>query len=76
MQEIKKYAEKEVQLVVVGNKMDCEDPEVTEQEMAAFSLKYGVPCLKVSAKSGQGVTAAFEAVARSCIKTFGKLTSE
>jgi small GTP-binding protein len=30
MEEIKKYAEKEVQLVVVGNKMDCEDTEVTE----------------------------------------------
>lgn len=39
--------------------MDCEDLQVTEQEMAAFSLKYGIPCLKVSAKSGEGVTPAF-----------------
>lgn len=75
LDEIKKYAEKDVQLVVVGNKMDCEDLQVTEEEMAAFSLKYGIPCIKVSAKSGDGVTQAFETIARNCIKIFGKQTS-
>lgn len=56
--------------------MDCEDLQVTEEEMAAFSLKYGIPCLKVSAKSGEGVTQAFETIARNSIKTFGKQTNE
>lgn len=55
LDEVKKYGEKEVQLVVIGNKMDCEDTEVTEEELAAFSLKYGVPCLRVSAKTGDRV---------------------
>ena len=44
--------------------------------MAAFSLKNGIPCMRVSAKSGDGVGAAFETVARNCIKHFGQLTHE
>ena len=60
MQEIKKYAEKDVQLVVVGNKADCQDLEVTEEQLAAFTLKHGVPCIKVSAKTGDGVESAFD----------------
>lgn len=55
MDEIKKYSEKDVQLVVVGNKADCEDLEVAEDELATFALKHGIPCLKVSAKTGDGV---------------------
>ena len=31
MEEVKKYAEKNVQIVVVGNKADCEDTEVAEE---------------------------------------------
>jgi small GTP-binding protein len=76
MDEVKKYAEKEVQIVVVGNKADCEDVEVTEEDMAAFTLKHGVPCLKVSAKSGDGVETAFDTVARNCVKEFGQLNHE
>jgi GTPase SAR1 family protein len=73
MEEIKKYSEKEVQLVVVGNKADCEDCEVTEEDLASFSLKHGVPCVRVSAKSGAGVEEAFDVVARNCNKQFGQL---
>lgn len=29
LEEIKKYAEKDVQLVIVGNKADCQDLEVS-----------------------------------------------
>lgn len=76
MNEIKKYSDKEVQLVVVGNKADCEDIEVTEEDMAAFSLKHDVPCMKVSAKTGNGVGEAFEVVAKNCIKVFGQMSHE
>ena len=62
-------------MVIIGNKADCEDTEVTEEELAAFTLKYGVDCLRVSAKSGHGVGAAFETVAKKCLKTFGKVTN-
>jgi tRNA U34 5-carboxymethylaminomethyl modifying GTPase MnmE/TrmE len=65
-----------VQLVVVGNKADCEDLEVQEDQLASFSLKHGIPCLRVSAKKGDGVSQAFEMLARSCIKTFGKTSNE
>jgi GTPase SAR1 family protein len=76
LDEVKKYGEKEVQLVVIGNKMDCEDTEVTEEDLAAFSLKYGVPCLRVSAKTGDQVELAFETLAKSCLKTFGNIAHE
>ncbi len=52
LDEIKKYGEKDTQLVVVGNKADCQDLSITEEELAAFSLKHGIPCHKVSAKTG------------------------
>jgi small GTP-binding protein len=76
LDEIKKYAEKDVQLVIVGNKADCEETEVKEDELATFSLKHGIPCFRVSAKTGDGVAGAYEALSRSCIKTFGKTSSE
>lgn len=63
-------------MLVVGNKADCEDLEVQEDEMASFSLTHGIPCLKVSAKNGDGVGQAFELLARNCIKTFGKTSNE
>lgn len=44
-----------MQLVVVGNKADCEDLQVQEDEIATFSLKHGISCIKVSAKTGDGV---------------------
>ena len=59
-------------MLVVGNKADSEDVEVTEEELASFSLKNGIPCLKVSAKTGDGVGTAFETIARNCLKAFGQ----
>jgi hypothetical protein len=59
----------------VGNKVDCQGLEVTEEHLAAFSLKHGVACYRVSAKTGEGVAEAYEVLAKNCLKTFGK-TSE
>lgn len=56
MEELKKYSEKDVQIVVVGNKADCEDLEVNEDELATFSMKHDIPCRRVSARSGEGVS--------------------
>lgn len=76
LDEIKKYSEKDVQLVIVGNKADCQNLEVTEEEIAAFSLKHGIPCHRVSAKTGDGVAEAYEVLARNCLKVFGKTNGE
>ena len=65
-----------MQLLVVGNKADCEGLEVQEDELATFSLTHGIPCLRVSAKNGDGVGEAFEMLAKGCIKTFGKTSNE
>jgi GTPase SAR1 family protein len=75
LDEIKKYGEKDVQLVVVGNKADCQGLDVTEEQIAAFSLKHGITCYRVSAKTGDGVAEAYEVLAKNCLKAFGK-TSE
>ncbi len=61
--------------MVVGNKADCQGLEVTEEQIAAFSLKHGIKCCRVSAKTGDGVAEAYEVLARNCLKAFGK-TSE
>jgi len=46
------------------------------QEIAAFSLKHGIPCHRVSAKTGDGVAEAYEVLARNCLKVFGKTNGE
>ena len=50
--------------------------EIQEEELAAFSLKHGIPCVRVSAKTGEGVGEGFNIAARNCVKAFGQVKAE
>ena len=76
LDQIKKYAEKDVQLIIIGNKSDVPERQVSQQQLAALSLKYDVPCFMVSARSGDQVAQVFDQLGRRCIKQFGKNSSE
>jgi len=39
-------------------------------------LKHGIPCVRVSAKTGDGVEDSFNIAARNCVKTFGQVNNE
>ena len=42
--------------------------------MASFSLKHPeIPCVQVSAKTGNGVSEAFATLTKKCIGQFGKV---
>ena len=64
-------------MVVIGNKSDLDDPEVTKEHIATFCLAHpDIPYISCSAKSGEGVTEAFTALTEKCIKKFGKMGAE
>jgi len=57
--EIDKYAREGVNKLLVGNKCDLEDREVSKEEGKAFAESKGIPFLETSAKVGTFVDTAF-----------------
>ena len=62
MANVKEYASERVD-VLVGNKDDCEDGDRVVAERGGLARSFGVPFFETSAKSGDGVDAAFMGVA-------------
>ena len=61
--ELKKYGEEKVQTIILGNKSDMlseEEKETAEKNHEEFLQKFSLPGFLVSAKTGEGVTEAFE----------------
>ncbi len=52
-------------LLIVGNKIDERDSDsgVSYEDGIAFASKYGVDCIEVSAKTGEGINEMFDTVA-------------
>ena len=55
-------------IVLVGNKLDVEKREVTEQEARALANTWGVPYAEMSAKTGQNVDIVFYDLAEAIAK--------
>eukprot|EP01123_Difflugia_compressa_P013845 TRINITY_DN6697_c0_g1_i1.p1 TRINITY_DN6697_c0_g1~~TRINITY_DN6697_c0_g1_i1.p1 ORF type:complete len:202 (-),score=54.46 TRINITY_DN6697_c0_g1_i1:250-855(-) len=58
-QEIERYGEDGVAIVVVGNKCDLKETQVTKEEAERFAQEWGFGYFQTSAKDGTGVDDAF-----------------
>jgi len=61
--ECERYA-KESELILVGNKSDLTERQVTKEQLEKLALAKGIAFQEVSAKSGDGVDLAFEKLVR------------
>lgn len=60
MGQIKTYAHKNVLKVLIANKIDKEDKEVSTEEGQALADEYGIRFFETSAKTGLNVQECFE----------------
>lgn len=70
MANVKEHASERVDVALVGNKDDCDDGErvVARSEGEALARWFDVPFFETSAKSGDGVDAAFMGVAQAAVR--------
>ena len=61
LRQIEVHAEKDVKIILVGNKADLSDDErcITFEQGQAFAREFAVPFFETSAMSGDNVTEAF-----------------
>ena len=64
MKEVKNHANQNFSIIVLGNKCDVEDREVTLEEAENFAKKINSKVYEVSAKTGCNVAEAFDEIAR------------
>jgi len=64
LEDLRQWAEEEVVIILVGNKVDTEEGrEVTTEEASAWAAEHSMDYVETSAKTGQGIEAAFEKTA-------------
>jgi len=63
LEDLKQWAEEEVVIILVGNKVDSESREVTKEEGTQWAEQHGMEYIETSAKTGQGIEEAFEETA-------------
>ncbi len=59
MDQIKVLAPVDVKVILVANKSDCEDREITQEEGMTMAVKYSVTFFETSAKSGENIQELF-----------------
>lgn len=67
LSEIKQYAEEDVVIMILGNKVDKANRVITKEQGEKLAKQYEVSFMETSAKTGQNVELAFMAVARALI---------
>lgn len=77
LSEIKQYAEEDVVIMLLGNKVDKANRVITKEQGEKLAKQYEVSFMETSAKTGQNVEFAFMAVARALIsKQMNTLNSQ
>ncbi|XP_036595083.1 ras-related protein Rab-26 isoform X1 [Trichosurus vulpecula] len=75
--EIHEYAQKDVVLMLLGNKVDSTQERVVKREDGEkLAKEYGVPFMETSAKTGLNVDLAFKAIAKELKHRSMKMPSE
>ena len=59
-------------LILVGNKIDCEDREVDKSEGEELANKLNIKYYDCSAKTGENINKAFDELVETMIKTVDK----
>ncbi|CAG9314020.1 unnamed protein product [Blepharisma stoltei] len=68
MDELNRHANKSAIKMLVGNKSDRHDDQITREEAEEKAMRYGIPYIETSARSSLFVDVAFETIARELIK--------
>ena len=68
LSEIRQYAEEDVVIMLLGNKVDKANRVITKEQGEKLAKQYEVSFMETSAKTGQNVELAFMAVAR-CVSS-------
>ena len=71
--QIENYGEPNAKSALIGNKSDCENKKVNEQEMKNYANSKNIPGYEVSAKTGEGVDKVFIDLSRELIKIHPKV---
>ena len=67
--DVRQYGVEGSPMVLVGNKADCANRQVSEDEAQAFAQKLGCQYFETSAKQNKSVDDAFNALVDSCVKS-------
>ena len=70
--QIRDSADKDVILILVGNKIDCEDREVDKSEGEELANELNIKYYDCSAKTGENINKAFDELVETMIKTVDK----
>jgi len=68
MNDIQENSDPDVEVILVGNKADITPRKVTEQEGLELSMKFNIPIIETSAKTGQNVEEAFNILIKKILK--------
>lgn len=61
--------QKDAKVILVGNKIDCEERVITKEQGEELAQKYQLPYFETSASTGQNVQKIFEALAEEILKS-------
>ena len=61
--------QKDAKVILVGNKIDCEERVITKEQGEELAQKYQLPYYETSASTGQNVQKIFEALAEEILKS-------
>ncbi|KAK1444488.1 hypothetical protein BgAZ_103940 [Babesia gibsoni] len=65
LSEVEKFAPEGTHTLLLGNKSDeAESRDVATEEVQQFSTKHDIPCMDVSAKTGDNIETAFVSIAK------------
>ncbi|KAL0230384.1 hypothetical protein PCE1_003944 [Barthelona sp. PCE] len=76
MQLLEKHCESDFVLEIAANKIDCDDWQVTQEEIEAFVKEYNLTYTFTSAKTGQGVDEVFQTVATKVLSRINSFNDE
>ena len=70
--QIRDSADKDVILILAGNKNDCEDRKVDKSEAEELANEFNIKYFDCSAKTGENINKAFEELIETMVKTVDK----
>ena len=69
-------SEKDISLVLLGNKCDMKEREVSQQQGKEMAQELNISYFETSAKTGKGINEAFEHLAKEIMKKKGDVVSD
>jgi len=75
MTDIEENSDKGVEIILIGSKSDIEPRKITEEQGKELSLKYNVPIIETSAKTGHNIDLLFDMLINNILSKERKVES-